>query len=324
MSDQVLSVLIINADHKMGLALTQALSRGGARVLASTARGAAGASAIRTAGGIPIYPQLDRAESVRAMIAAGKASVVVNLVAHPLALSPYAAPNYAKHLHSFNVVIAAIVQACRAAQVERFISLSLGCVYGDTEGAIVDEDSATQADHPLARAALRAEKLTLDAGADILRLGYVYGDDEASLALLDGVKRGRAFLPGPGKASFVHQDDVVSAIVALIHAERGREGRVYNVSDDQPTTHNAFLATIGQALGVGAPLKLPFQLIPDEQRSALLTQSFALSNSRAKAELGWKPTYASVSEGIERILLLQRAAAAPSTPTTAQKDLTIA
>jgi nucleoside-diphosphate-sugar epimerase len=325
MSDQVLSVLMINADHRMGLALTQALSKGGARVLASTARGADGAKAIRAAGGIPFYPQLDRAESIRAMIAAGKASIVVNLAAYPLALSPYAAPDYASHLHLFSRVTPAVVQACQAAQVERFISLSLACVYGDAEGATVDENSATHADHALARAALDAEALALEAGAAVLRLGYVYGDDEASLALLEGVKRARAFLPGPGLASFIHQDDVASAIQALVLAEREREGRVFNLSDDQPMTHDAFLATLGKALGVGAPPKRLFQLIPDEQRSALLAQSFALSNSRAKVELGWKPTYASVSEGIERVLLLQRAAAVPSTtPTTAQKDLTLA
>ena len=325
MSDQVLSVLIINADHKLGLALTQALSKGGARVLASTERGASGAEAIRAVGGVPIYPQLDRAESIRAMIAASKASVVVNLAAYPLALSPYAAPNYAKHLHLFDAVTPTVVRVCQMTQVERLISLSLACVYGDAEGATVDENSDTHADHALARAALKAEKLALDADAVVLRLGYVYGDDEASLALLDGIKRGRAFLPGHGLASFVYQDDVASAVLALIHAEREREGRIFNLSDDHPMTHEAFLATLGKALGVGAPLKRPFQLIPDELRSTLLAQSCALSNSRAKVELGWKPAYPTVNEGIERVLLLQRAAAAPpATPTTAQKDLTLA
>jgi len=323
MSDQVLSVLIINADHGVGLALTQALSKGGARVMASTARGAEGANAIRAVGGIPIYPQLDRPESIRSMLAAGKASVVVNLAAYPLALSPHAAPDYAKHLHLFDVVTPSVAQACQAAQVERFISLSLASVYGDAQGATVDENSDTHADHALARAALKAEQVALHAGAAILRLGYVYGDDAATLALLEAVKRGRAFMPGKGLASFIHQDDVASALHALIMTPREREGRVFNLGDDHPLTHADFLNVLAQAQGVGLPLTRPFQLIPDETRSALLAQSFALSSSRAKVELGWKPTYASVREGIERILMLQRAAA-PASPTTAQKDLTLA
>lgn len=322
-----MSVFIIHGDSGAGLALTRALVKQGVRVSASTQHGTKGAVAIRSAGGIPVYPEWERAESLRAMMSATKATHVVNFAALPLAALPLSEPDYAKQMSLLSEVTAAVVQASEQAQVQRLVSLSLTSVYGDAEGALVDENSELHASDALSKAALKAEKALANASipAYTLRVGYVYGNDDAMSQLANAVVRGRAIPSGEGYAGYLYEDDLAQAVLAILHLTSERENRLYNIVDDTPMTSAGFAAALGSALGLGAPAKRGFQLIPNDLLDGLLAQSHKVSNSRAKTELDWKPSYASAVSGIERVLLLQRASAVPDTaPASAQKDLTLA
>lgn len=325
-SHSPLSVFVINGDSGAGLTLIRALVKQGARVTASTAHGTKGAVAIRAVGGIPVYPELERAESLRSLMSAVKATQVVNLAALPLTALPHTAPAYAKHLNLLSVVTPAVVQAAEQAGVQRLVSLSLTSVYGDSDGALVDENSAPHASDALSKAALRAEKALLAASipAYVLRVGYVYGNDSAFADLAANVVKGRGLPSGAGYAGYLYEDDLAHAVLSVIKLSAERDNRVYNIVADESVTSADFAATLGAALGIGAPAKRGFQLIPDELAEGLLAQSHKVSNSRAKVELDWTPSY-SPAQGIERILMLQRAASVPDAPTpSAQKDLTLA
>jgi nucleoside-diphosphate-sugar epimerase len=82
----------------------------------------------------------------------------------------------------------------------------------------------------------------------------------------------------PLKRNFVHVDDLVAAIlIALEHRAAAR--RLYNVAMDEPVDYGALAEYLGRTRG------LPSIDIPSGFHSTWL------DNTRAKHELGWRPSY---------------------------------
>lgn len=82
----------------------------------------------------------------------------------------------------------------------------------------------------------------------------------------------------PLKRNFVHVDDLVEAIVAALSSPAARQ-RLYNIAMDEPVDYGAVAAHLKHTRGLPAtPI-----------RSAYVSNW--LDNSRAKAELGWRPRY---------------------------------
>jgi nucleoside-diphosphate-sugar epimerase len=137
-----------------------------------------------------------------------------------------------------------------------------------------------------------------------LRLPPVYGP-----SLTGGL--GAVFLPGllEGKGpkvignpdepgSYVHVDDVVSAILACIDGVS--EDATYNVCDDTPVTPMDFARAASEAFGAGKPSSLPaflLKLVLGRDLLELFQAPPALDNSRLEADLGWTPEHPSPSEG---------------------------
>jgi UDP-glucose 4-epimerase len=82
----------------------------------------------------------------------------------------------------------------------------------------------------------------------------------------------------PLKRNFVHVDDLVEAIVAALVAPAARQ-RLYNIAMDEPVDYGA----------VAAHLKRTRDLPATPVRSSYVSNW--MDNSRAKAELGWRPQY---------------------------------
>ena len=82
----------------------------------------------------------------------------------------------------------------------------------------------------------------------------------------------------PVKRNFVHLDDLVEAIRIALTAKAARQ-RLYNVAMDEPVDYGA----------VAAYLAATRQLPSTTVRGPYVSNS--LDNSRAKAELGWRPVY---------------------------------
>lgn len=82
----------------------------------------------------------------------------------------------------------------------------------------------------------------------------------------------------PLKRNFVHVDDLVEAIVLALNAPAARQ-RLYNIAMDEPVDYGAVAAHLARTRGLPAtPVRASYV-------------SNWLDNSRAKAELGWRPAY---------------------------------
>lgn len=100
-----------------------------------------------------------------------------------------------------------------------------------------------------------------------------------------------------GVWSFVHVDDASSAAIAAIkHGERG----IYNVADEGPAAVSEWLPELARILGAQPPLRIPTWLgrwAAGEVGVSMMTQIRGISNAKARAQLGWSPSYPSYREG---------------------------
>ncbi len=318
------SVFVTGAETPVGRVVVRTLAKRGYKVVGATRDGSHGARLIREDGGIPSYPDLTREGEIRSVLNMSKAEFVVHVASQEVNLLPTLNYDYDAHLDVLDT--SALVNACKGSTVKRIVYTSFAFLYGDTEGHSVDETHALSRDNDFYKAAIRAENALLkgDFPAVVLRAGYLYGEHNGAVdALHNALIKGLPVFDGEGLASFVHVNDLASAVLAVLDTPE-LPHNVYNITDDAPLRLSAFTDTLGEALGVGGALRLPLvsgALLGDTQL-ARLSQSFAASNARAKAELGWKPTYASVSAGIDRMLMNWRAEGAASAPaTSASKDI---
>jgi nucleoside-diphosphate-sugar epimerase len=96
-----------------------------------------------------------------------------------------------------------------------------------------------------------------------------------------------------------HVQDVAGAL--LLAAEHAPPGSTYHVVDDEPITFYDFMALTAQALGVGAPRRIPValaRLIAGRNAVDAVVRSARSSNAKIKRELGWKPRYPTAREGV--------------------------
>lgn len=318
------SVFVTGADSPVGRVVVRTLVKRGYKVTGATRNGSAGAAVVRADGAIPTYPDLSREGEIKSVLHMAKADFVVHVAAQDLNLLPTLAYDYGAHSDVFDT--ATLAKACQSVGVKRVVYASFAFLYSDTGAHDVDETHALSRDNDFYKAAINAENALLkaDLPAVVLRAGYLYGAHNPALdALHDAILKGHPVFDGVGVASFVHVDDLASAIVSALEAPELAH-KVYNIVDDAPVSFAQFANTLGDALGVGAPLRLPLvaNALMSETLLARLAQSARASNARAKAELGFMPAYPNVQAGIERMLLQWRASAAPATPTpTESKDI---
>jgi UDP-glucose 4-epimerase len=101
----------------------------------------------------------------------------------------------------------------------------------------------------------------------------------------------------PVRRNFVHVEDLVEAIVAALQAKAARQ-RLYNICMDEPVNYAAVADYLARTRG------LPTKEIRGSYHSNWM------DNSRAKAELGWRPSY-DLEALIESAWTYQRSAEEP-------------
>ena len=155
-------------------------------------------------------------------------------------------------------------------------------------------------------AALEAATLGADGVESVvLRYGAFYGpgtyyDHGGAFASMVA----RRLLPVPrgaqGLFGFVDLGDAVAATVAALDGPTG----VFNVVDDVPAPTSEWVPYLATLLGAGAPFRVPNALMRSAgQFSAyLMCAQPAVSNARARAELGWSPRYPDWHQGLAAAL----------------------
>lgn len=328
-----LNVFITEAESGLGLALTRLLTQSGANVVGATGAGTSGAVAIRRAGGVPVYPDLDRVSAVASAISMAKAQVVVHLSAQVANNVPQASVDYAAAAKRIPTVTGAVATAAGQTGVKRFIHISSAAIYGDHGGESVDESTAVSHANALYDALAEAEAAVLDGGLKsyVLRAGIQYGGENQALRELgDHLVSGGSIVGGSGLAGFIHEEDLAEAINAIIQlpldGDDEATATVYNVVGDTPATPDEFVNALGEELGIGLPTRSQGSILDmlfgreASIQGDLLNHSANPSNAAIKAALDWTPNYPHFSDGLDRTLLFWRASAAPDEPETDETD----
>jgi nucleoside-diphosphate-sugar epimerase len=197
-----------------------------------------------------------------------------------------------------------LLAACAAGGRPRFVFAST-VVTGDAGGAQLEEGSPLTVETAYGRSKQEGERLVRGSGLDnvIIRPSHVYGPggwyEEEFVRRLRQPGRFAVIGRGDNLWDVVHVDDV--AVVLADSVERAKDGAVYHVADDDPVTYYEFVKLTADALGVGAPRRIPTavaRLVGGRDPVTAVVRSARTSNERVKRELGWEPRFPSARVGI--------------------------
>jgi nucleoside-diphosphate-sugar epimerase len=193
-----------------------------------------------------------------------------------------------------------------APQLQAIVYLSTVGVYGDHNGAWVDETTPPAPVSERSRERLAAEQewqaLGRDAGKPvaILRLSGIYGPGQNALIQ---VARGTAkHIDRPGQVfNRIHVADIAQAIDA---AFARRADGVFNVTDDEPTPQGVPVALAAELLGVAPPPQIPFAEAAKTMSPMALSfyrESKRVRNDKLKRELGVQLHYPNYRDGLRAL-----------------------
>jgi nucleoside-diphosphate-sugar epimerase len=178
--------------------------------------------------------------------------------------------------------------------------LSTTGVYGNHDGAWVDENTPLTPNTERGMRRLMAEQAWLKRSAHVFRLAGIYGPGRNVLEnLRDGTAK-RVIKPGQF-FSRIHVDDIAGVLVASIEAPH--PGRVYNVADDEPCPPQDVVAYGAKLLGLPVPPDVPFsQAELSPMARSFYEDSKRVSNERVKRELGYVFKYPTYREGLKGLV----------------------
>jgi nucleoside-diphosphate-sugar epimerase len=303
-------VFIAGAAGAVGRTLIPTLVAGG-HTVAGTTRSEAKAASLRDLGAdVVLMDGLDRESVMRAVTAAAPDAIVHQMTALSGDLDfsnidkTFAMTNRLRTEGTEHLLAAA-----EAAGVRRFVAQSYaGWPSARTDGPVKTEADPLDPDPPRGirethAAIRRLEALVTGAGGVVLRYGGFYGPGTGLAPggnQLEMVRKRKFPLLGDGGGvwSFAHTEDVATGTIAAL--ERGQDGEIYNVCDDDPAPVREWLPLLARSLGAKPPRRLPAWLARHLATPAavmMMTDARGASNAKAKAELDWAPAWPSWREG---------------------------
>jgi nucleoside-diphosphate-sugar epimerase len=197
-----------------------------------------------------------------------------------------------------DLVLARYGEALRQAPARWIGYLSSTGVYGDTQGAWVDESSPTGIGRRSARAKADAAWLALREDVRVFRLPGIYGPQRSALERVAGGSAQRIDLPGQ-VFSRIHVDDIVQALITSFEGPSG----AYNIADDYPVNHNAVIEEACRLLRLPLPALTSLDCAGlSSQARAFYTENRRIANGKAKRLLGWRPRFADYRAGLANCL----------------------
>ncbi|WP_367196433.1 SDR family oxidoreductase [Amorphus sp. 3PC139-8] len=177
-------------------------------------------------------------------------------------------------------------------------------VYGDHDGAVVDERSVCRPASERSMWRLAAETAWTACGhrtgvpVSLLRLGGIYGPGRNQLKQLADGKARRIIKPGQ-VFNRIHVDDIAQTV------ERAMErpaARIYNVVDNKPSPPQEVIEFAAELMGVEPPPAVPFE----EADLTPMARTFygevkQVSNRRLHDELGIHLLYPTYREGLRAL-----------------------
>lgn len=175
-------------------------------------------------------------------------------------------------------------------------------VYGDWQGAWVDETCELRTANQRSLWRIAAEKAWIDLVASsgktavVFRLAGIYGPGRGPLS---NVLRGTAQrIVKPGQVfSRIHRDDIAGVVAAAIACQP--QHTIYNVCDDEPARPQDVIAFATEQLGLPMLPEIPFEAAGlSPMQGSFYSENRRISNARAKGDLKWTLLYPTYREGI--------------------------
>lgn len=187
----------------------------------------------------------------------------------------------------------------------RLVYISTTGVYGDCDGAWVDETWPVRPGAPRALRRCDAERQLqqwcLASGAElvILRVAGIYGPGRLPLARIRGGEPVVCMQDAPW-SNRIHVDDLVDICIAAM--ERAPSVAIYNVCDGHPSTMTQYFCQVADAVGLPRPPQIPLADAADRLSPGMLSylrESRRLSNRKLLDELGVVLRYPTLEEGLK-------------------------
>lgn len=251
-------------------------------------------AALRAAGAVPIVADLDRPATLKRL--AGLARYVVHL-----------APPQSEGMLDRRTRHLCAVLGTGA----RVVYVSTSGVYGDCDGALIDETRGVAPHNGRAWRRVDAERtlrgwaLHARASVAILRVPGIYAPERLPLKRLE---QGTPALLAQDDVytNHIHADDL--ARVAALALLRGRPQRVYHAVDDSHLKMADYFDTVADAFGLARPPRLGRAELAAQVSPMLLSfmsESRRMDNGRIKRELGVRLAHPQVAAAVQAMALVK-------------------
>ena len=86
--------------------------------------------------------------------------------------------------------------------------------------------------------------------------------------------------------------------------ERARAGGTYDIVDDQPVSFSEIVRALADASGAPRPFAIPSWLprLVAPYMARMIALRLPLSNAKARADMGWRPAFPTIREGLRQTL----------------------
>jgi nucleoside-diphosphate-sugar epimerase len=180
----------------------------------------------------------------------------------------------------------------------KYVYTSSTGVYGQNDGAWVDETCPAEPASPTGNVLVEAEQELMRAHREsgfpavVLRVAGIYGPGRGFY--LRQLQNREARIEGTGARfiNMVHRDDVAGAIITAL--EKGQPGALYNVCDEEPVSQAELYGWLAKRLGVPVPPSVPESGMGPGRRGVTNKR---ISSRRLREQLGYKFRYPTFREG---------------------------
>ncbi|SFE43414.1 SDR family oxidoreductase [Nitrosomonas sp. Nm166] len=248
---------------------------------------------------IPIYGNLDYPDDLEKL--AGIAQLVIHL-APP--------PNQGLHDYRTAHLLSALTSRTKKhAKIlpQRLIYISTSGVYGNCNGALIDETRPVHPENDRAIRRLDAEKQIRDWGkrnhisASILRVPGIYAADRLPLTRL---REGHPVLveAEDSYTNHIHADDLAQIICAAL--QHAKPCRIYHACDDSHLKMGEYFDLIADHFGLSRSPRISRSQAKEcisPGMFSFMKESRRLKNSRMKKELHIRLRYPTVLQGIKAL-----------------------
>ena len=178
--------------------------------------------------------------------------------------------------------------------------LSATSVYGDHDGAWVDENSKLIPSSEKGKTRLgienRWKKLSIDYPIQIFRLAGIYSK-ENNLVTRIKKNNSRIIKKKNHKFSRVHLEDISGFLFSSL--ENFKSGEIYNIADDKPISNDEVLHEILEKYNLKLPMLIDFNDLRDSTLKEFYLASKKVKNNKAKKFFNYELIYPTIREGLK-------------------------